>query len=217
MTKLHCALLACIAVSLVSGPALAQQGTESGIVTLRDVAAALAEKSRKAVSVDPRVTGEVPLLGQELSRLDYAGLLNVLASAGFTAVEVDGIVRVIPIPGVRTMPTPIVSGRESLPDAQIVTRLIEVRTMPAVQLVPVLRPLVPQEGHLVAIPCKNVLLLTDTFGNSRRLEALIRGFDRGEPYSPPACDAPPPALAPAELQRLREAAQQRRDASEPVQ
>jgi general secretion pathway protein D len=60
--------------------------------------------------------------------------------------------------------------------------------MPAAQLVPLLRPLLPQQAHLVAVPCTNVLLIADTFGNVQRIEKLVRVLDvAGEPYKPEKC------------------------------
>ena len=52
---------------------------------------------------------------------------------------------------------------------------------------PLLRPLLPQVAHLVAMPCKNALLVTDTFASVKRIEQIARALDVGEPYTPPSC------------------------------
>lgn len=57
------------------------------------------------------------------------------------------------------------------------------------QLVPLLRPMIPQYGHLAALPCVNKLIMTDTFANIRRMEAVIDSLDVGEPYKPEKCEA----------------------------
>jgi general secretion pathway protein D len=70
-----------------------------------------------------------------------------------------------------------------------VTDTIRVKNSPAMRLVPILRPLVPQFGHLVADKCSNTLVLVDTYANVRRLEAIVQRLDVGEPYKLPPCDA----------------------------
>jgi hypothetical protein len=41
----------------------------------------------------------------------------------------------------------------------------------------------------VAIPCKNALLIVDTFANVKRIEQLARALDVGDAFAPPACGA----------------------------
>jgi general secretion pathway protein D len=65
-----------------------------------------------------------------------------------------------------------------------------VKSVPAAQLVPILRPLLPQQAHLVAIACTNVLVIVDTFANVQRIEKLVRALDTaGEPYKSDKCGA----------------------------
>ena len=88
----------------------------------------------------------------------------------------------------RTTGAPLVTGLEKLPDAQVITRIIHVKTMPAAQLVPILRPLVPSFGHLAASVCTNDLLLVDRFANTKRIEAIVKELDKnGEPYKAERC------------------------------
>jgi general secretion pathway protein D len=115
-------------------------------------------------------------------------LLLILRIHGFSAVEQGGYVQVIPDANVRQMPLPLATGKESYSDAEYVNRVIVVKNSPAVQFVPLLRPLLPQYAHLVAFPCKNALLLVDSFANVKRIEQIVRALDVGEPYTPPACE-----------------------------
>jgi hypothetical protein len=88
----------------------------------------------------------------------------------------------------RTTGAPLVTGLEQLPDAQVITRIIHVKTMPAAQLVPILRPLVPAFGHLAASVCTNDLLLVDRFANAKRIEAIVKELDKnGETYKVEKC------------------------------
>jgi general secretion pathway protein D len=63
---------------------------------------------------------------------------------------------------------------------EFVDAIVTVKHVSAAQLVPILRPLMPQYGHLAAYPCTNQLILSDTYSNVRRLEAMIRALDVGE-------------------------------------
>jgi general secretion pathway protein D len=96
---------------------------------------------------------------------------------------------VIPDAIVRQLPVPLVTGKQTRPQAEYVTKVIAVKSVPAAHLVPILRPMLPQQAHLVALPCTNSLIIVDTFGNIRRLEELVQSLDRGEPYEPPKCQA----------------------------
>ena len=80
-------------------------------------------------------------------------------------------------------------GKEAHPEAEYVTKTFTLKNVPAAQLVPILRPLLPQQGHLVAFPCTNMLMIVDTFGNVQRIEKLVQSLDVGGPYTPPACGA----------------------------
>ena len=60
----------------------------------------------------------------------------------------------------------------------MVTRVIQVDHVAAAQLVPILRPLVPQQGHLAAYPATNVLIISDRAENVSRLVSIIHRIDK---------------------------------------
>ena len=60
----------------------------------------------------------------------------------------------------------------------MVTRVVQVDNVAAAQLVPILRPLVPQQGHLAAYPATNVLIISDRASNVDRLLTIIRRIDQ---------------------------------------
>ena len=53
------------------------------------------------------------------------------------------------------------------------------RNVSAAQLVPVLRPLIPQYGHLVAYPPSNMLIISDRASNVSRMMRIIQRIDQG--------------------------------------
>jgi general secretion pathway protein D len=127
------------------------------------------------------VHASVVLVGQDPSELSYPELLTVLDVYGYVAVEDGKLVRILPDGRVRAQALPTITSGDTRPGSEWVTEVIAVKNLPATQLVPLLRPMVPQAGHLVAVPDTNSLILTDRFANVRRLEGLIRTLDAAEP------------------------------------
>jgi general secretion pathway protein D len=176
---------------LVASPAAGAQSEASaaaapGAVPVEKLVAAVAKRTGKKFIVDPRVHADIAVVGQEPTSMDYSALLLALRVYGFAAVEEGGYVHVIPDANVRQYPLPIASGKESFAEAEYVNRIIPLKSASAAQLVPVLRPLLPQVAHLVAFPCKNTLIIVDTYANVKRIEQIARALDSGEPYTPPS-------------------------------
>ena len=204
------ALAACLALCLAvgAGDAGAQPAGESasvseasrtsapGGIPLTQLIAAVAKSTGKKFLLDPRVAGNVNLVAMSPGSIGYADLLMILHLQGFAAVETGGAVWVAPDANARSMPSPLLTEKETKPDAEIVTYLMQIKSSPAALLVPILRPMVPQSGHLVADTCANSLLIVDTFANVKRIEAVVRRLDVGEPFKAHACDgrdaSPPP-------------------------
>jgi len=165
------------------------EGTsQENSIPITSLISTVAKKSGKKFVIDPRVRSDVTLIEARASAISYADLLTVLQIHGFAAVESGDLVRIVPDAIVRQMSLPIVRGKEKHFDAEYVTKIIAVRTTPAALLVPMLRPLLPQQAHLAAAICSNDLLIVDTAGNVKRIEALVHALDRGsEPFKPEQC------------------------------
>ena len=156
-------------------------------VPITTVIAAVAKRTGKKFVVDPRVQGDA-LLQENPAAMSYDDFLMLMNVHGFAAVSNGDYVRVAPEAAVRQLALPIADG-DKHPLAEYVTRIWTLKSVPASQLVPLLRPLLPQHGHLVALPCTNKLIAVDTFGNTQRLDQIIKSLDRGEPYVPEKCQA----------------------------
>jgi general secretion pathway protein D len=148
----------------------------------------VAHKTGKKFVVDPRVHADVALFGEDMSRVSYPELLTILEVYGYTAAETGGFTLIVPASTIRVMPLPQLKGKETYPDSQYVTAVIPIASLPAVSLLPSLRPLIPSYGHLTAVVCDNALILIDTYANVRRLQELIKLVDVGRPYTPSRCD-----------------------------
>jgi general secretion pathway protein D len=190
-TSRHVALGLGIALLLSTFAAYAQ-ASPSGTVPLDTLIATVAKKTGKKFVLDPRVRAPVTLIGEEPSSVTYDELLTILDVYGFVAVQTGGYVVVQPDAYTREEQLPVVSGNENLPDNQAVTAVIHVRSLPAGFLVPILRPLVPQWGHLAAMVCSNDLIIVERFASVRRMQTIIKAMDTGAPIKPPKCAYPMP-------------------------
>jgi general secretion pathway protein D len=157
-----------------------------GTTPIEELVATVAKKSGKKFLIDPRVRADVLLIGDDAANVDYGALVTILSVHGLAAVEGSQYVHVLPEANARQLPLPM-TGTGTHPDGQLVTSIIFVKSHWAASLVPVLRPLIPQFGHLVAFPCVNAMLLVDTFANVRRIEKIMQSIDHGEPYVLPKC------------------------------
>ncbi len=131
--------------------------------------------------VDPRVKAKITVVSSKsMSENEvYEVFLSVLQVHGYAAVPVGGIIKIVPEVNAKQGPLPVVHDSSYTGDA-LITKVITLDHVPAAQLVPILRPLVPQQGHLAAYNPTNTLIITDHAANIKRLIQIIRSIDRPE-------------------------------------
>ncbi|MCG8371281.1 MAG: type II secretion system secretin GspD [Proteobacteria bacterium] len=146
---------------------------------IRQVAEAVSSVTGKNFLIDPRVTGRVTLLSPTPLGPDalYEAFLSILQVHGYVAIDSGDLVKIIPDATARQFPTAIGVDGASGPD-DLATQVIQLRNVGAAQLVPILRPLIPQYGHLVAHAGSNMLIISDRAANVSRMVAIIRRIDQ---------------------------------------
>ena len=124
--------------------------------------------------VDPRVKAKVTVISTDPVNADglYEVFLSVLQVHGYSAVPAGDLIKIVPDVTAKQGPVPILGEGEDSTD-QLVTQVIPVINVPAAQLVPILRPMVPQQGHLAAYAATNSLIITDRSSNIQRLMEII--------------------------------------------
>lgn len=182
-TSRHVAFSLGAALLLVVLGAYAQESQSSdaappGTVPLSTLIATVAKNTGRKFVLDPRVRAQVTLIGEEPSSVTYDELLTILDTYGYMAAQTGGYVLVVPDADARMEPAPLV------------TAVLHVKSLFAGWFVPILRPLLPQSGHLAALPCTNDLVIVDRFANVRRIESIVRAMDTGVPIKPQACPSP---------------------------
>jgi general secretion pathway protein D len=95
---------------------------------------------------------------------------------GFGASRTGDVVRIVQSATVKQSGAPVNDDGGSLSE-QVVTRVISARNVAAADLVKILRPLIPQYGHIAAVPQANVVIISDHADNIARLLTIIRQVD----------------------------------------
>jgi general secretion pathway protein D len=145
---------------------------------IRIVVEAVSEATGKNFILDPRVTGKVNLLSSEPMSKDafYEAFLSILQVHGYVAVESGNLIKILPDATARQFPMPFGTDGAAGPD-DMATQVIQVQNVGAAQLVPILRPLIPQYGHMVAHTGSNMLIISDRAANLARMVSIIRRID----------------------------------------
>jgi general secretion pathway protein D len=140
----------------------------------------VAEVTGKNFIVDPRVKGKVTVISSRAMSADevYQVFLSILKVHGFAVVPSGEVMKIVPDVSAKQDSIPNVSDETPGRGDEMVTRVIQVDNVAAAQLVPILRPLVPQQGHLAAYPETNVLIISDRAENVARLVDIIRRVDK---------------------------------------
>jgi general secretion pathway protein D len=131
----------------------------------------------------PDVRGKVTVQtsGRIAQEEVFGVLLAILEVHGFTAVKSDNLYKIVRIPDAAARSVPTVVGNAPDNDRradEIITQIVSVRFANVNDLRALLQPLVSQQrGTIIANRENNLLIITDTVSNVRRLLDIIRVVD----------------------------------------
>lgn len=147
---------------------------------IRALISTVSKFTGKNFIIDPRIKAKVTVISANTMSPDevYEVFLSVLQVHGFAAVPSGSVIKIIPEVNAKQSAVPLSVKGDKLAGDELITKLIRMDHVPAAQLVPILRPLVPQQGHLAAYAPTNSLIITDHAGNIERLMEIIKGVDR---------------------------------------
>jgi general secretion pathway protein D len=164
--------------ALAQGPTITPNYKDAD---LRQIIEAVSAITGKNFIVDPRVRAQVTMLSSQPMSPDafYAAFLSILEVHGYIAVPSGDLIKILPDANARQVPgAEIRMGRDAVGD-DIVTQVVTIRNVGAAQLVPILRPLIPQYGHLAAHQASNMLIISDRAANVNRIVRIIQRIDQG--------------------------------------
>lgn len=148
-----------------------------------DIRAVIAEVSRvtgKNFVIDPRVQGKIsivsstPMSNREL----YQVFLSMLQVSGYAAIPNGDIIKIIPNIDAKTQSPDMLSEMQNPPRGDdMMVAVVPVHYVPSEQLVPVLRPLMPQWSSVSAYAPSNMLILSGRANNIKSLSEIIKQVD----------------------------------------
>ncbi|WPC06671.1 type II secretion system secretin GspD [Pseudomonas benzenivorans] len=142
---------------------------------IREFIDQVAQITGQTFVVDPRVKGQVSVVSSTPLNLSevYQLFLSVMATHGFSVITQGEQARIVPNAEAKAE-----AGLGRVAPDRLETRLIQVQHGSATELIPLLRPLVPQYGHLAAVTSANAIIISDRSANIARIEDLLRQLDQ---------------------------------------
>ena len=145
---------------------------------INEFVAQVADITGKTFVIDPRLKGNVTVISETPMDKDgvYALFLSVLRLHNFTAVPSGDVIRIQQ--NATGKQTPGTQGElgEVAPE-ELVTRVIAAQNVDSAELVKILRPLIPQYGHIASVAQPNVVIISDHADNILRLKEIIANID----------------------------------------
>ena len=149
---------------------------------IRALISTVSKFTGKNFIIDPRVKAKITVISAETLTPEevYEVFLSILQVHGYAAVPTGSVIKIVPEVNAKQGPLPMSATTKGRAGDELITKVISLDHVPAAQLVPILRPLVPQQGHLAAYNPTNTLIITDHAGNIQRLMRIIAGVDKIE-------------------------------------
>jgi general secretion pathway protein D len=139
----------------------------------------IADITGKSFVIDPRVKGKVTVVSTETMNTEavYELFLSVLKVHGYAAVPAGDVIMVVQQNSVKQQGGDL---ETKYPDQsqEKITKVIMIKNTPALDLVPILRPLVAKYGHLAGVKSANGLIISDHASNITRIEQIIDRLDK---------------------------------------
>jgi general secretion pathway protein D len=158
------------------------------------VASAIGQMSGRNFLLDPRVKGTVNIVSSRPvpPSAAYDIFLSALRLQGYTAVESEGVVKILPEADAK-LHLRSVSPRGGAEGDRLQTRVYALKYESAAQMLPVLRPIISPNNTIAVYGANNSLVITDYADNLRRIDRIIDAIDRpgtgGEPVFLPLRNA----------------------------
>lgn len=141
--------------------------------------ATVSEITGKNFIVAPNVQGKVTVISARPMKPDeiYDVFLSVLRVHGFAAVASGSMVKIEPEAMAQQDGAGSVGVAQDHAADELVTQIVPVKHVSAAELLPILRPLMPQGGQLIAHAASNSLVVSDRASNVERLVGIIQRID----------------------------------------
>ncbi len=148
-----------------------------------DLLALIGEMSRvtgRNFIIDPRVTGKASLISNEPmdDHQAYQAFLSILQVLGFTALESGNVTKIVPDSVAKQFDSKV--NGKNLRDLgeEMIVQVIPVKNVSATALMPILRNLTNQQGHIAPYAPSNVIVIADRAANIAKIVEIISQIDK---------------------------------------
>lgn len=130
--------------------------------------------------VDPRVTGKISLISSKPIKPNevYNLFLSVLELLGYSAIPSGNVVKVVPNMESAEIAGRVVNKQNPGKGDEVVVRVFPLDNVNATQIIPIVRPLLPQWSNVTAYTPGNVLIVLGRAANLKRIDEIIRNIDK---------------------------------------
>lgn len=140
----------------------------------------VSQETGKNFVVDPRVNGKITLVSTKpLKQAElYQVFLSVLNVLGYAAIPSGNVVKIMPNMDSGEQATRVATADSPGKGDEIVVRVIPLENVSASQLIPILRPMLPQWSNISAYAPGNVIVLLGNAANLDRISKVIADVDK---------------------------------------
>lgn len=140
----------------------------------------VSQETGKNFVIDPRVSGKITLISSKPVRHQevYQVFLSILGMLGYSAIPSGDVVKIVP--NMESGEHGAVVANQYAPGKgdEIVVRVILLSNVSSTQLIPVIRPMMPQWSNVSAYAPGNILILLGRASNLERIVDVILDIDR---------------------------------------
>ncbi len=144
---------------------------------IREFIAQIAKITQETFVIDPRIKGgnSVTVISTHPLTRDqvYDVFLEVLTANGFTVIPKGNIMNVVPSTIAKTAGQEVQKPNNAI----ITTRVIQLHSVSAIEVIPIIRPLIAQYGHAAASASSNCVIVSDLADNVDRITKLLKELD----------------------------------------
>jgi len=138
----------------------------------------ISEITGRSFIVDPRVKGKVTVISNTSLDTDatYELFLSVLRVHGYAAVPAGNVVKIVQQVLAKQSGNTM-DFSEDRNSEELITRVVSVKNSSAIELVKIIRPMIPQYGHIAGLSSPNALIISDHASNILRLIDIVDRID----------------------------------------
>ena len=147
---------------------------------IREFITQISSITGKSFIVDPRVKGDVTVISSTNMDTEaiYELFLSVLQVHGYAAVPSGNVTKIVQTVLAKQSGNP--ADFTETQSEELITRVVSVKNASSQEMVKILRPLIPQYGHIAGLEDPNILIISDHASNINRLIEIVERIDVAE-------------------------------------